>query len=82
MLLRSFNELSKDQKLGLGVPVLSLALHFAPHAHWNERETTLNFFAKFQLTQAVGGAIEACKKAASVKMQSCLKEIAEERAEA
>jgi hypothetical protein len=72
-------DLSEEQKLGLGVPVLALALHFAPHAHWNERETTLNFFAKYQLTQEVGGSIEACKKAASLKVQSCLKEIAEER---
>ncbi len=81
-LLNSLRDLSEDQKLGLGVPALALALHFAPHAHWNERETTLNFFAKFQLTHEVGGAIEACKNAASVKVQSCLKDIAEERAEA
>lgn len=80
-LLNSFRELSEDHKLGLGIPALALALHFAPHAHWDERETTLNFFAKFQLTQEVGGAIEACKNAASVKVQSCLKEIAEEREE-
>ena len=78
-LLNSFNQLSKDQKLGLGVPALALALHFAPYARWNEKEATLNFFEKFQLTQEVGGAIEASKNAASVKVQSCLKEIAEER---
>lgn len=80
-LLNSFNELGKEQKLGLGIPALALFLHFAPHAHWDERETTLNFFAKFQHTQEVGGAIEACRNAASVKVQSCLKEIAEERAQ-
>lgn len=80
-LLNSFNELSKDQKLGLGVPVLALVLHFAPYARWDEKETTLDFFEKFQLTQEVGGAIEACKNATSVKVQSCLKEIAEEREE-
>lgn len=80
-MLNSFNELDKDQRLGLGVPVLALVLHFAPHAYWDERETTLNFFAKFQLTQEVGGAIKACYHAASAKVQSCLKEIAEERAQ-
>jgi hypothetical protein len=77
--LNSFNDLSEDQKLGLGVPALALALHFAPYARWNEKEATLNFFEKFQLAQEVGGAIEACKSAVSVKVQSCLKEIAEER---
>jgi len=77
--LNSLKDLSEDQKLGLGVPALALALHFAPHAHWDEREATLNFFAKFQLTQEVGGAIEACQNAVSVKVQNCLKEIAEER---
>jgi len=78
-LLNSLKDLSEDQKLGLGVPALALALHFAPHAHWDEREATLNFFAKFQLTQEVGGAIEACQNAVSVKVQNCLREIAEER---
>jgi hypothetical protein len=77
--LNGLKNLSEDKKLGLGVPALALALHFAPHAHWHERETTLNFFAKYQLTKEVGGAIEACKKAASLKVQSCLKEIAEGR---
>ena len=78
-LLNSLKGLSEDQKLGLGVPALALALHFAPYDRWDEREATLNFFAKFQLTQEVGNAIDACKNAASVKVQSCLKEIAEER---
>ncbi len=80
-LLNSFNELSKDQKLGLGVPALALVLHFAPYARWDEKEAALDFFEKFQLTQEVGDAIEACKNVASVKVQSCLKEIAEEREE-
>jgi hypothetical protein len=79
-LLNSFNnKLSKDQKIGLGVPALALTLHFAPYARWNEMEATLNFFEKFQLTQEVGNAIETCKKAASMKVQSCLQEIAKER---
>jgi len=80
-MLNSFNELNKDQKLELGVPVLALVLHFAPYARWDGREATLNFFEKFQLTQEVGGAIEACKSAASMKVQSYLKEIAKEREE-
>lgn len=80
-LLNSLKDLREEQILGLGVPALALALHFAPHAHWDERETTLNLFAKFQLTQEVGGAIEACQNAVSVKVQNCLKEIAEERGE-
>jgi len=80
-LLNSLNGLSEDRKLGLGVPALALALHFASYARWAEREATLNFFAKFQLTQEIGDAIDACKNAASVKVQSCLKEIAEERGE-
>ena len=76
-LLIRFKDLREEQKLGLGVPALALALHFAPHAHWDERETTLNFFAKFQLTQEVGGAIEACQNAVSAKVQNCLKKITE-----
>lgn len=80
-LLNRFNALNKDQKLDLGVPVLAFTLHFAPYASWDEKESTIDFFEKFKLTQEVGGAIEACKKAASVKVQSCLKEIAEEREE-
>lgn len=78
-LLNSFKDLIEEQKLGLGVPALALALHFAPHAHWDEREATLNFFERFQRTQEVGGAIEACLNSASIKVQNCLKEIAEER---
>lgn len=81
-LLINFNQLSKNRKLELGIPALALALHFAPHAHWNEKETTLNFFEKFQLTHEVGAAIEACRASASAKVQSCLNEIAEERGEA
>ena len=80
-LLKSLKDLSEDQKLGLGVPALALALHFAPYARWDEREDTLNFFAKFQLAQEIGDALDACKNATSVKVQSSLKEIAEERAE-
>jgi hypothetical protein len=80
-LLNSLKVLREEQILGLGVPVLALLLHFAPYAHWAERETTLNLCAKFQLTQEVGGAIEACQNAVSVKVQNCLKEIAEEREE-
>jgi hypothetical protein len=81
-LLNSLKNLSEDQKLKLGVPVLALTLHFAPHSHWDEQETTLNFFAKFQFTQEVGGAIDACKNAASIKVRRCLEEIVEEGAEA
>jgi hypothetical protein len=80
-LLNSFNKLSRDQKLALGVPALALVLHFAPYARWGEKEAALNFFEKFQLTKEVNGAIEACENAASVKVQSCLKEILEEREE-
>ena len=80
-LLNSFNRLSRDQKLGLGVPALALVLHFAPYAHWDEKEAALNFFEKFQLKQEVGRAIEICKNAVSIKVQSCLKEIAKEREE-
>jgi hypothetical protein len=80
-LLNGLKDFREEQIPGLGVPALALALHFAPHAHWDERETTLNFFAKFGLTQEVGGAIEACQNAVSVKVQNCLKEIAEEREE-
>ncbi len=78
-LLNSLKDLSDDQKLGLGVPTLALLLHCVPYARWDTREATLNFFAKFQLTQEVGSAIEACKNAVSVTVQSCLKEITEER---
>ena len=78
-LLYSFNELSRDQKLGLGIPALALALHFLPYARWDEKEATLNFFEIYQTTQEVGDVIGACQKAASVKVQSILREIAEER---
>jgi len=78
-LLYSFNELSRDQKLGLGVPALALALHFLPYARWDAKEATLNFFEKFQIKQEVDDAIEACQKAASLKVQNILREIAEER---
>ncbi len=78
-LINGFNKLSKVQKLGLGVPALALVLYFAPYARWNEKETTLNFFEKFQLKQEVFDAIDICKNAVSVKVQSYLKEIAEER---
>ena len=80
-LLHDFNELSRDQKLELEVPVLALLLHFAPYTRWDEREATIDFFEKFQLTPEVGGAIEACKNSASVKVQGCLEEIEEEREE-
>ena len=76
-LLNNLKDLREEQILGLGIPALALALYFAPYARWAEQETTLNLFAKFQLTQEVGGAIEACQNAVSVKVQNCLKEIAE-----
>ena len=78
-LLNSLKDLGEEQILGLGVSALALVLYFSPYAHWAERETTLNLFAKFQLKQEVGGAIDACQNAVSVKVQNCLKEIAEER---
>ena len=78
-LLISLKDLREEQILGSGIPALALALYFAPYAHWAERETTLNLFAKFQLTQEIGGAIDACQNAVSVTVQNCLKEIAEER---
>ena len=80
-LLKSLKDLREEQILGFGVPILALTLHFLPYAGWVEREATLKFFAKHQLTQEVSGAIDACEKAASVKVQNCLKEIAEEREE-
>ena len=80
-LLNRLKALSEDQKLELGVPALALALHFVPYARWDEREATLNLFAKYQHMQEIGGAIDACKNAVSVKVQSCLKEIAKERVE-
>ncbi len=80
-LLNSLKDLSEDQKLELGVPALAIALYFAPYARWDEKEATLNFFAKYQHTQEIGDAIDACKKSASVKVQNSLKEISEERAE-
>lgn len=78
-LLNGLKDLREEKILGLGIPALALALYFAPYAHWAERETTLNLFAKFQLTQIVGGAIEVCQNAVSNKVQNCLKEIADER---
>lgn len=76
-LLNDFKDLSEGQKLGVGAPVLALALHFVPYAHWGEREATLNFFSMNQHTQAIADAIDACKNAASVKVQRCLIEISE-----
>ncbi len=76
-LLNSLKDLGEETINGLGVPALALALHFAPYAHWNERESILNFFSKFQLTQVVGAAIKACQVSVSVRVQNCLKEIAE-----
>lgn len=77
-LLNSFNELSKEQKLELGVPVLALLLHFAPYAHWEQRETALNFFERSQHIQVVCDAIKTCQNSVSVNVQSVLKEIAKE----
>jgi len=80
-LLNGLKNLGEEQIIELGIPALALALHFAPHAHWDARETTLNFFSKFQLRHEIGGAIKVCQDAVSVKVQNCLKEIAEERGE-
>ncbi len=80
-LLNSLKGLSKEQRLGLGVPALALAMHFVPYARWEEREATLNFFAEFQHTQEIRDAVDACQDAVSVEVQNCLKEIAEECAE-
>lgn len=80
-LLNSLKALSQEQKMGLGVPALALALCLVPYARWEERETTLNFFSEFQNTKEIRAAIDACQDAASTRVQSCLKEIAEERDE-
>lgn len=78
-LLNSFKDQCEKKMLDLGVPTLAITLHFLPYSRWDVREVTLSFFAKNQLTQEVKGAIEACKKAASFKVQSCLKEIKKDR---
>lgn len=80
-LLNRLKGLSEEEKLGLGVQVLALVLHFAPYARWDEREATLNFFTEFQHLKNIGDAIDVCKNAVSVKVQNCLKEIEEERAQ-
>jgi len=80
-LLNSWTDLSEEQILGLGVPTLALTLHFVPYARWDEREAIINFFAKYQHIQEVRGAIEACQKASSMRVQHCLIEIAEEQEE-
>jgi len=78
-LLKSLNGLNEKQKLDLEVPALALALHFVPHARWEVREATLNWFTEARHTGATRDAIDACKVAASVGVQRCLKEITEER---
>lgn len=80
-LLKSFEDLSEDQKFELEVPALALVLHFSPYARWDKKEATLNFFAKFRLKQKIGEAIDACRITASIKVQSSLKEITEEPVE-
>lgn len=75
-LLNSLRNIGEEAILGLGVPELALALHFAPHAHWEERENTLNLFTKLQCTKNVGDAIDACKSSASDTVKKCLREIA------
>ncbi|HAS6053760.1 SMEK domain-containing protein [Vibrio vulnificus] len=76
-LLNSLKDLREEQQLGLGIPALAMALHFVPYAHWDVKESTLNFFSKFQHTLEVLGAIEVCRNAVSTKVQNCLKEIEE-----
>lgn len=79
-LLAHLIKLSPDQILAMSVPALAMALHFAPHANWAEKESTLNFFADFLHIQTVRDAIESCRDSASIRLQKCLKEIAEDRA--
>ncbi|GAA5107558.1 hypothetical protein GCM10023211_08810 [Orbus sasakiae] len=79
--LLEFNELKEDQKLGLGSFMLAFVLYLVPYARWNEREITLNYFDKFQLTPIIIDTIELCKSAVSKKVQACLKEISKDREE-
>lgn len=76
--LNSLKDLGENEILGLGVPEFAIALHFAPHAHWKERENTLNLFTKLQYAKNVGGAIEVCKSSASDTVKKCLREIADD----
>lgn len=78
-LLNGLKDLGEEKILGLGVPELALALHFSPHACWEERENTLNIFTKLRHTENVGCAIVACQNSVSDTMKKCLIEIAEER---
>lgn len=80
-LLKRFRDLSEDQKLDLEIPALAFALHFSPYARWEEEEATLNFFLQFRHEQKIGEAIDACRTSASAKVQTCLKEVTEERVE-
>lgn len=80
-LLKGLTGLNEKQTRGLGVPALTLALHFAPHARRGEREAVLNFFANFKCIQEIIDAIDECKNSKSVKVQCCLEEIAEEQAQ-
>lgn len=81
-LLSSFQSLKVAQKLDLGIPALAFVLHFLPYGRWEQREEILNFFTEFRHTREIRDAVDACKIAASTRVQSCLKEIASERMKA
>jgi len=76
-LLGSFLGLEEEEKLGVGVPALALALHFVPHARWEVREATLNGFTALLHHKVIRDAVEICGDAASASVRNCVKEVTE-----
>ena len=79
-LLKSLIELNGDLQLGLGAPVLAVALYVAPFGRWDEREATKNLFSNRAHEQTFNDAINLCKKANSNVVQRCIAEIEGEQA--
>ncbi|TDF41703.1 hypothetical protein EYS14_02305 [Alteromonadaceae bacterium M269] len=78
-----FNDLesfSEDRIKQLDAPALAFAFHLVPYARWDTKESALNFFSKFRVIKSVSDAIERCKSSASKRVQSCLQEITEDKA--
>ena len=78
-LLNSLKDLGEEEILGLGTPVLALALYFLPHANWEEREKTLNIFTKLRHEKNINSAIYYCQNSVSDTVKKYLVEIVEEQ---
>ena len=73
--LNSFLKLPDDRKVQLELQALEFIVYLTAFADWQEREEVLNCLSRLRSVGRVRDAIEACRRAHSVRVVRCVGEI-------